>query len=121
MGKASTTRRRNHRVVVVTWSSFNNDPFEREFSGAYRGAEGRHTDGPTLNVIAAGGGEIYGRPDRLVLLYRDGIGEEPQRPFHGRESDVATVLREELQRRFPELQIDMRPWRTHASPIDHLA
>ena len=121
MGKGSSGRRRNHRVVVVTWSSFNNDPFERELNGAYRGVDGRHTDGPTLNVVASGGGALYGHPDRVVVLYREGIGEIPQRTVHGRESEVATLLREELQRRHPDLQIDMRPWSTQASPIDHLA
>jgi transcriptional regulator with AAA-type ATPase domain len=120
MGRPTQARRRSDRVVVITWSSFNNDPFERELDGTYRGGKGQHLDGPTLTVVGAGGGALYGRVSRIVVLYRDGIGEGPQRSLHGREADVATALREELQRRHPNVEVDMRSWRTDASPIDHL-
>lgn len=102
--------------ILVSWVAYNRDPFERERSGEYRLINGQHVNGPSLEILT-NSESPYRSINRAIFLVRDAPAEKTARQRHVRELEVFEALREELQRRRPQLDIRLMKWQTRESPI----
>lgn len=84
--------------VLVSWVSFNNDPYERERStGAYRGPPGAPIPGPSLELLTNPHSPYRGKVGRAYFLVRRGDDEQgTPRPVDGTEVAVYDRLHEAL-------------------------
>lgn len=106
--------------VVVSWVSFNNDPYERERNGSYREHDGQKIPGPTLELLFNEHSPVVGLIKKIYLFVR-----RPRTPEHGgrsvhpREDDVAKELTAAIKQRADAPEVKLIYWETDASPTDH--
>lgn len=106
--------------IVVSWVSFNNDPYERERDGSYREHNGQKVPGPTLELLFNDYSPVFGQIKKLYLFVRRPISsEQGGRSVHPREEDVAKELITAIKQRSAALEVKPVYWDTNASPTDH--
>ncbi len=109
-------------IITVSWVSFNHDPYERDKNGQYRLVDSQKTRGPTLEFLFGEGSPLAGKTEKHYVFVR-----VPQTPDQGlrdkdsTESEVAHELKREIAP-FPDAPaVEIIPWHTDATPIDHAA
>lgn len=106
--------------IVVSWVSFNNDPYERERDGSYREHDGQKIPGPTLELLFNDHSPVAGQIKKLYLFVRRPRSpEQGPRSVHPREEDVAKELIAAIKQRSDALEVELAYWDTNASPTDH--
>jgi DNA-binding NtrC family response regulator len=106
--------------ILVSWVSYNHDPFEREKNGRYRQTGGQPIPGPALELLFNEASPYEGRIDKAYFLCRrSSVPEKGLREIDPLESQVLAALSEELRQRRPSLQVECRYWDTSAPPTAH--
>lgn len=106
--------------IVVSWVSFNNDPYERERDGSYREHNGQKIPGPTLELLFNEHSPVVGQNKKLYLFVRrPRTPEQGGRSVHPREEDVVKELIAAIKQRSDTLEVKPVYWDTDASPTDH--
>jgi transcriptional regulator of acetoin/glycerol metabolism len=104
-------------TVLVSWVSFNGDPFERNKAGEY--VEPCVT-GPTLEILFSSDSPLRGRVKHVYLLARRSGSPGPdERRVHGREEDVAREVQRAIAERSDRIKVDVCLWDTTSPPTDH--
>ncbi|MDD4915635.1 MAG: hypothetical protein PHW13_11445 [Methylococcales bacterium] len=106
--------------IVVSWVSFNNDPYERERDGSYREYDGQKIPGPTLELLFNEHSPVVGQIKKIYLFVRrPRTPEQGGRSVHPHEDDVAKELIAAIKQRSDTLEVKPVYWDTNASPTDH--
>lgn len=110
----------NAEKVLVSWVSYGNDPFERDYEGHYKQ---ERIPGPTIELLTNRHSPYLGKISRAFLFFRD--SQEPpdrsRRKQHALEAEVFEELRRELGDRLPDLKVEACPWKTSEAPTSHEA
>lgn len=106
--------------ILVSWVSYNHDPFVREKNGRYTQANGQPIPGPALELLFNEASPYAGRIEKAYFFCRrSSVPEKGLRETDPLESQVATALTEELRKRLSSLQVECRYWDTSAPPTAH--
>lgn len=107
-------------IVLVAWVSFNSDPYERSRRGDYQLYQGEPRPGPLLELLGNEHSRYRGHVSRVCLFSREGPEDERRgREVAPREQDVLNDLKTELERRLPDVPVEVKVWKTAAPPIAH--
>jgi transcriptional regulator with AAA-type ATPase domain len=107
--------------VLVTWVSFNHDPFERDRSGRYVERDGERLPGATLELLFNDSSPLRGQVQRVYVLVRRAkrLEHDERRVVHKREEEVFEELRRVLEDRASTIKVTPLFWDTEAPPTDH--
>jgi transcriptional regulator with AAA-type ATPase domain len=109
-------------TIVVTWVSFNHDPYERRKDGAYIENGSDKVPGSTLELLFNPASPVAGKVDKLyIFARRPRTPDLHPRAIHPREEDVVRELQAVITKRVPGLEILPKWWDTDRPPTDHEA
>ncbi|MFT3695686.1 MAG: sigma 54-interacting transcriptional regulator [Kofleriaceae bacterium] len=110
------------KSILVSWVSFNHDPYERAKDGSYTDRSGTRTHGPTLDMLLNPVSPVRGDVQILYVLARRPPHPEPGgRAIHPREQEVVEALQQAVRELAPGVEVRPRWFEEDAAPTDHRA
>lgn len=108
--------------ILVSWISYNHDPYERGKDGNYVERAGQRTQGPTLEMLLNPDSPLCGRVQIIyVLARRPPQPERGGRLVHPREEDVVAELQRVVRDLAPHVVVKPCWFGENAAPTDHRA
>ncbi len=106
--------------ILISWVSYNHDPFQREKNGRYSGTEDQRIPGSTLELLLNEASPYARHIERAYFFCRRStVPEKGLREIDPLETQVLAALTAELSQRLPALQVECRYWDTPAAPTAH--